>query len=60
MKLYKLLSTIYHNIMYSAFGYSPVCRQQPSCSQYTAIEIKKNGIIVGLTKGMWRVLHCHH
>jgi putative component of membrane protein insertase Oxa1/YidC/SpoIIIJ protein YidD len=59
MKLYKLLSTIRHNIMYSVFGYSPVCLQEPSCGQYTAQEIKKNGTIIGLAKGIWRVLHCH-
>jgi putative component of membrane protein insertase Oxa1/YidC/SpoIIIJ protein YidD len=59
MRLYKLLSTIRHNVMYSFFGFSPVCSQHPSCGQYTVNEIKKSGTIIGLTKGIWRVLHCH-
>ncbi|NMA29543.1 MAG: membrane protein insertion efficiency factor YidD [Candidatus Pacebacteria bacterium] len=59
MKFYKLLSTIRHNIMYSVFGYSSVCFQEPSCGQYTVMEIKKNGTIIGLMKGVWRALHCH-
>jgi putative component of membrane protein insertase Oxa1/YidC/SpoIIIJ protein YidD len=60
MKIYKFLSTIRHNIMYSIFGYSSVCGQVPSCSQYTALEIKKNGTIIGLVKGVWRALNCRH
>jgi putative component of membrane protein insertase Oxa1/YidC/SpoIIIJ protein YidD len=60
MKLYKFLSTIKHQFLTSAFGYSSVCRQQPSCSQYTAERIKKDGTIVGLAKGFWRTIHCRH
>jgi putative component of membrane protein insertase Oxa1/YidC/SpoIIIJ protein YidD len=60
MKIYKFLSTIRHNVMYSVFGYSSVCSQTPSCSQYTVMEIKKNGTIVGLVKGIWRTINCRH
>lgn len=60
MKLYKFFSTIRHNIMLSVFGFSPTCHQNPSCSQYTVEQIKKDGTIIGLTKGVWRVLHCRH
>lgn len=60
MKLYKFLATIKHNIFYSVFGFTSTCRQTPSCSQYTVESIKKDGTIVGLSKGLWRTLRCRH
>lgn len=60
LKFYKFLSTIKHQILISFFGISFTCHQEPSCSRYTINEIKKNGIIVGLTRGLWRILNCKH
>lgn len=59
-KIYKYLSTFKHNIFFTLFGYSPTCHQDPSCSQYMAAQIKKNGTIVGLLQGLWRIINCRH
>jgi hypothetical protein len=37
----------------------PSCRFYPTCSQYVVESIEKRGIIVGLLKGIWRVLRCN-
>jgi hypothetical protein len=36
-----------------------VCRFQPSCSQYMIEAIRKKGPVVGLLKGLWRLLRCN-
>ncbi|AKM80999.1 MAG: hypothetical protein UT13_C0001G0035 [Candidatus Pacebacteria bacterium GW2011_GWF2_38_9] len=58
--LYGYLREFKHQLFISLFGYSPSCRQEPSCSAYTTAQIKKNGTIVGLVQGLWRVLNCRH
>ncbi len=35
------------------------CCFYPSCSEYTAQAIYKYGVIRGIFKGAWRILHCH-
>ncbi|HHT9124322.1 MAG TPA: membrane protein insertion efficiency factor YidD [Candidatus Brocadiia bacterium] len=35
------------------------CRYDPSCSQYMIDAIQKKGILLGLCKGIWRILRCH-
>jgi putative membrane protein insertion efficiency factor len=37
----------------------PVCRFQPTCSQYTIEAIEKYGVIGGLWRGLRRLLRCH-
>jgi hypothetical protein len=37
----------------------PSCRFYPTCSQYVVEAIEKRGIVVGILKGIWRVLRCH-
>jgi putative membrane protein insertion efficiency factor len=37
----------------------PVCRFQPSCSQYMIDAIRKKGLLVGLWKGILRILRCN-
>jgi len=37
----------------------PVCRFTPSCSQYMIDAIRKKGIVVGVLKGIWRILRCN-
>lgn len=36
-----------------------VCRFTPTCSEYTYQAIEKYGIIVGLWRGVKRILRCH-
>ena len=35
------------------------CRYVPSCSQYMIEAIRRRGLIVGVAKGVYRVLRCH-
>ncbi|MGD2175497.1 MAG: membrane protein insertion efficiency factor YidD [Candidatus Brocadiaceae bacterium] len=37
----------------------PVCRFRPSCSRYMVQAIQKKGLIVGLLKGLWRIVRCN-
>ncbi|MFA5947271.1 MAG: membrane protein insertion efficiency factor YidD [Patescibacteria group bacterium] len=37
-------------------GYCPF---YPSCSEYTRQSILKDGVIVGIAKGGWRICRCH-
>lgn len=37
----------------------PVCRFQPTCSQYVVEAIERRGIAIGLAKGVWRILRCN-
>jgi len=37
----------------------PSCRFYPTCSQYAVEAIEKRGILVGLLKGIWRVIRCN-
>ena len=35
------------------------CRFEPSCSQYMIEALRKQGPIVGLVKGLWRLFRCN-
>ena len=35
------------------------CRFNPTCSQYMIIAIQKYGILIGVSKGIQRLLKCH-
>jgi putative membrane protein insertion efficiency factor len=37
----------------------PVCRFQPSCSEYAAQAIAKYGVIRGVALGCWRIARCN-
>jgi hypothetical protein len=37
----------------------PSCRFYPTCSQYAVEAIEKRGIVIGLLKGIWRVIRCN-
>ncbi|MBT3880467.1 MAG: membrane protein insertion efficiency factor YidD [Candidatus Scalindua sp.] len=37
----------------------PSCRFYPTCSQYAVEAIEKRGIVVGLLKGIWRIIRCN-
>ena len=38
---------------------TPTCRFVPTCSHYTAEAIETRGVIIGLAKGLWRILRCN-
>ena len=37
----------------------PTCRFQPTCSEYTILSIKENGLLIGIYKSIKRILSCH-
>ncbi|MFH1230145.1 MAG: membrane protein insertion efficiency factor YidD [Planctomycetota bacterium] len=39
--------------------YPPVCRFQPTCSEYLIQAIDKKGIVIGIFYGIKRLLRCH-
>ncbi len=56
--LYRLLANFKHTVLVSVFGYSSYCQHQPSCSQYMLYQVKKDGTIRGLWRGLKRILTC--
>jgi putative membrane protein insertion efficiency factor len=37
----------------------PSCRYEPSCSQYMIDAIRKKGFVIGVLKGLLRILRCN-
>ncbi|HOX36512.1 MAG TPA: membrane protein insertion efficiency factor YidD [Candidatus Brocadiia bacterium] len=37
----------------------PVCRFQPTCSNYAIEAIEKKGVVVGCLMAVWRILRCN-
>ena len=35
------------------------CRFYPSCSAYMIEAIRKKGVLIGVPKGIWRLMRCH-
>jgi len=42
-----------------SMGTPPVCRFQPTCSQYAILALEKHGVLRGLWLGLRRLLRCH-
>jgi len=48
-------------LMYKAFAPLEMrneCRFEPTCSTYMIMALKKYGLIIGLTKGICRIIRC--
>lgn len=39
--------------------FPPMCRFQPTCSQYMVEAIRKRGPVAGVLKGLWRLVRCN-
>lgn len=39
--------------------FPPLCRFQPSCSEYMILAVRKDGPLKGCCKGVWRVCRCN-
>lgn len=37
----------------------PMCRFEPSCSQYALQAILRHGVVRGIALGCWRILRCN-
>lgn len=37
----------------------PLCRFEPSCSNYFILAVRKHGPLVGSLKGTWRICRCN-
>ncbi len=58
VNLYQALAGVKSQVLMSVFGYQPVCKHNPSCSQYTRKMIRERGTIIGLLAGMYRIIRC--
>lgn len=58
MRFYRFWYGIKHQILFSVFGYSSHCKHSPTCSRYLEEQVKSHGTIVGLWRGLSRVLTC--
>lgn len=48
------LSPLFHNFV----GTTQACRFVPSCSEYTKQQIESKGVVLGILKGLRRLLNC--
>ncbi|PIZ70562.1 membrane protein insertion efficiency factor YidD [Candidatus Peregrinibacteria bacterium CG_4_10_14_0_2_um_filter_43_11] len=48
-----------HSAWGKSFFPQGYCKYHPTCSEYTRLALKKNGLIVGTFKGIWRILRCN-
>ncbi len=55
---YKKIDVFKRYLLSIAFGYASSCKHTPTCSEYTVLSIKKDGIIKGLIKGFIRIINC--
>jgi putative component of membrane protein insertase Oxa1/YidC/SpoIIIJ protein YidD len=58
MQAYQFFRALRYNLLKSGFGVVSHCKHTPTCGTYFIKQIEKNGVIVGLFKGIPRVLWC--
>lgn len=56
--IYLGLEKAKHQVLITVFGYHSVCKHRPTCSYFTIKAIKEDGTIVGLYKGLKRIISC--
>lgn len=52
------LMFLYQNVISEQISAS--CKYQISCSEYTKLQIEKNGLFIGALKGFHQLMHCTH
>ncbi|NUJ97351.1 membrane protein insertion efficiency factor YidD [Candidatus Gracilibacteria bacterium] len=58
VKLYQKALSPDHSFWAKAMNKPPYCKHIPSCSEYMIEAIEKKGVIIGITKGIGRILRC--
>lgn len=58
IRTYQLTISPDHGVLRVFFRYG-YCRFFPTCSEYSYQAIKKNGVIIGCFKTLWRILRCN-
>jgi len=58
IKFYQKTISPDHGLFKGLYPYG-FCKYYPSCSEYTKQSIKKDGLIKGVGKGVWRILRCN-
>jgi len=58
IKIYQKTISPDHGIFKTKHPYG-YCKFYPTCSQYSYEVIKKRGILVGVSKAIWRILRCN-
>ena len=56
VRLFVFLIGVYQRRISPLFA--PRCRFTPSCSSYAVACLKKDGLLRGLVKAIWRILRC--
>jgi len=56
-KAFVLVIRVYQRIVSPLLGAR--CRFYPTCSAYMIEAVERDGVIVGVVKGVWRVLRCN-
>ena len=58
IKIYQKTISPDHGMISFLFN-NGYCRYCPSCSQYGYEVIKKKGIIIGVSRTIWRIMRCN-
>jgi putative membrane protein insertion efficiency factor len=59
LALYQKYFSPDHSLWARAMNRPPYCKHIPSCSEYMVEAVEKKGVIVGILKGVWRILRCN-
>lgn len=58
IQLYRFLSFTRHRVLYTVFGFTTLCKHNPSCSRYAEEQIREHGTIIGSIKALARIATC--
>jgi len=59
VRLYQRFLSPDHSVWARAMNRPPYCKHIPSCSEYMVESIEKRGVVIGVPKGIWRILRCN-
>ena len=58
ISLYQKTLSPDHGLLKGFFPYG-FCKFQPTCSQYMKEQLAREGVIIGVSKGLWQILRCN-
>ncbi|MBI4994315.1 membrane protein insertion efficiency factor YidD [Candidatus Peregrinibacteria bacterium] len=58
IRLYQKTLSPDHGFLKPLFPHG-YCKYTPSCSEYMKLVIEKRGVLIGVPKGVWRILRCN-
>lgn len=58
VRVYQLILSPDHSLWAKALHKPPYCKHYPSCSNYMIEAVEKKWALIGVLKGVWRIMRC--